>query len=366
MRFPAWILLTSSICRFSAGSPRERLQCRPEMKRLYDQLNGGSYSVALYGGVGMMPTCEDLRMIWLPLLDNATLRSLHLCPAPRQRRSPTIGASIGNRTLVFTPNNLFQPDAALIAHGNGAPGRNWKRHVAQPDNSWVEVARCPLSESFPYFFKMPGSGLSLFLGQTLALTARDEAKIIKQLKQADNVTLQGVRRVFNNPRAFGGLAAEGYNTVQFWDLNDGPGSEIIVTHWDTALDSAQNTNMSIQVANFSREAFCALPRSRRTQPHRPKAHQRRAPSCPRAWLRSGYEQNKINGAFGFRMTAGEMATLGWLRCGRWPHLRACSPSDWAVTLQDNDACPSWDENAPRKRLRDARVTLELSAYPSRC
>ena len=61
----------------------------PDFPALYEELNNGSYSERLYGAKHKLPRCSQLRLLWLPLMDNATLRTIHLCGdkgmVPRRR-----------------------------------------------------------------------------------------------------------------------------------------------------------------------------------------------------------------------------------------------------------------------------------------
>ena len=51
----------------------------PGFAALYRHLDGGGYSQALYGAPHKMPRCSQLRLIWLPLVNNATLNTIFLC-----------------------------------------------------------------------------------------------------------------------------------------------------------------------------------------------------------------------------------------------------------------------------------------------
>ena len=113
----------------------------PDFPALYEELNNGSYSERLYGAKHKLPRCSQLRLLWLPLMDNATLRTIHLCGGHLIVPQP-----IPPRLLYF-PFTYEYKDSAMVPAllGNAPDLRDpplepW----GLPSNAWVEVTHCPV------------------------------------------------------------------------------------------------------------------------------------------------------------------------------------------------------------------------------
>ena len=97
------------------------------------------YSEALYGAEGRVPS--DVRVVWLRLLDNATLSSLpRICQCVAQPPSRPF----------YTPNSVMHN-----------PADTFWLHVAAPtpplaDHSWAEVTHCPDDWTPMWFYHSPG------------------------------------------------------------------------------------------------------------------------------------------------------------------------------------------------------------------
>ena len=113
----------------------------PDFPALYEELNNGSYSERLYGARHKLPRCSQLRLLWLPLMENATLRTIHLCGDKGMVPRP-----IPPRLLYF-PFTYEYKDSAMVPTllGNAPDLRDpplepW----GLPSNAWVEVTHCPV------------------------------------------------------------------------------------------------------------------------------------------------------------------------------------------------------------------------------
>ena len=113
----------------------------PDFPALYEELNNGSYSERLYGARHKLPRCSQLRLLWLPLMDNATLRTIHLCGDKGMVPRP-----VPPRLLYF-PFTYEYKDSAMVPTllGNAPELRDpplepW----GLPSNAWVEVTHCPV------------------------------------------------------------------------------------------------------------------------------------------------------------------------------------------------------------------------------
>ena len=114
----------------------------PDFPALYEELNNGSYSERLYGAKHKLPRCSQLRLLWLPLMDNATLRTIHLCGDKGMVPRP-----IPPRLLYF-PFTYEYKDSAMVPalldrnapELRDPPLEPW----GLPSNAWVEVTHCPV------------------------------------------------------------------------------------------------------------------------------------------------------------------------------------------------------------------------------
>ena len=124
----------------------------PDFPALYEELNNGSYSEPLYGARHKLPRCSQLRLLWLPLMDNATLRTIHLCGDKGMVPRP-----IPPRLLYF-PFTYEYKDSAMVPAllGNAPDLRDpplepW----GLPSNAWVEVTHCPAGACVKIKFLTP-------------------------------------------------------------------------------------------------------------------------------------------------------------------------------------------------------------------
>ena len=136
----------------------------PGFASLYRHLDAGGYSEALYGAPHKMPRCSQLRLLWLPLIDNATLNSIFLC------RSDHTGVHlpVPERLLVMARGYQYK-DAAFVSTVGRGGNIDIRGTFAPPgiqSDSWIEVTHCPVGGEREnlWFYRMPGSGLSIFTG----------------------------------------------------------------------------------------------------------------------------------------------------------------------------------------------------------
>ena len=114
----------------------------PDFPALYEELNNGSYSERLYGARHKLPRCSQLRLLWLPLMDNATLRTIHLCgdkgmvPRPIPPRLLYFPFTYEYKDSAMVPALLDRNAPAL----RDPPLEPW----GIPSNAWVEVTHCPV------------------------------------------------------------------------------------------------------------------------------------------------------------------------------------------------------------------------------
>ena len=114
----------------------------PDFPALYEELNNGSYSERLYGAKHKLPRCSQLRLLWLPLMDNATLRTIHLCgdkgmvPRPIPPRLLYFPFTYEYKDSAMVPALLDRNAPAL----RDPPLEPW----GIPSNAWVEVTHCPV------------------------------------------------------------------------------------------------------------------------------------------------------------------------------------------------------------------------------
>ena len=248
------------------------------------------YSSLLYGATRTIPPLRELRLVWLPLLDNATLRSLFICIGRAPNRS-ALPAEHDHMTLLL-PFAYVPVNAAILPHAmpytTGRPSQSAPIRLTPdylPSGTWVEVTHCSVGFKTPFFYRLPGSGLSLFLGQTIGFNGSAEREL---RSHPDTIWTRT-------------LIEAGLDTVQFYE-SLGLSSEIVMLRPD------------------------------------------KLPQHADAPLHAG------------TMSAGEMARIGWLRCGLPPHVRRCHPDEPALRMQLRPpGCPAWYTHIPAERLTDARV-----------
>lgn len=97
------------------------------LRSLHASLNEGAYSTALYGAPHRLPPLREWGVLWLRLLDNATLRRLPRacsCQSAPERDKP----------FYYPLSALHSPADAFFLH-------RWVegRAAAVPDHGWAEV-----------------------------------------------------------------------------------------------------------------------------------------------------------------------------------------------------------------------------------
>lgn len=157
-----------------------------------------------------MPACSQLRLIWLPLIDDATLKTIWICGGADAIPEPT------PQNLLYFPQTPYQHyDAVVVA--SIRPGyvhadlRGQFSPRGVPSESWVEVTHCPVAAegARPFFYRMPGSGLSIFTGKV---------KVIGGFAEK-----HGARKRFDEFRG------AGFDTLHF-PAAVGSGEEIVSLH----------------------------------------------------------------------------------------------------------------------------------------
>ena len=133
---------------------------------LFHQWLQGEYSAVLYGGTHRLPALNDLKLVWLRLLDNDTLRCLPpLCFWDTLESASSLSA---RHSYLFEPSNTM-----------------WIQNAVKPleSHAWAEVTHCrERNESVSdesttswewkghrWYYHTPGSGQSLNIGRTLIL-----------------------------------------------------------------------------------------------------------------------------------------------------------------------------------------------------
>jgi hypothetical protein len=129
------------------------------VRSLCNHLGHDGYFTSVYGSESAAaPPCEELRMVWLPMLTNATLDSLE---------------GIG----VFESSPPERPFYMPISRKAHPPNALWITNAteltAAPPHGWIEVTHCGSEEEADgkygigaWFYAARGSGLSLNVGTT--------------------------------------------------------------------------------------------------------------------------------------------------------------------------------------------------------
>ena len=150
----------------------------------------------LYGGAHRLPVLDDLKLVWLRLLDNTTLS----CLPPMCFWDTFESAS----SLSARHSYLYEPSNSMWIQNDVTPLKS---------HAWAEVTRCRESgdsptdetltkrhwEHLPWFYHAPGSGQSIHIGRTLVMPYHP----------------------FNMSEQFLWAQAGAYDSVQFLDDQDG-------------------------------------------------------------------------------------------------------------------------------------------------
>lgn len=125
-----------------------------------------AYSAQLYGGFDRVPRAPSLKLIWLSLLDNATLVALPtICNEPEFLG--TLPPMTANGLKLYAKHSwLYTPADSVWVYHNSAPH-------ALPSGSWAEVTQCP-SATQQWYYHAPGSGVSLNIGKSAVLPNHDK------------------------------------------------------------------------------------------------------------------------------------------------------------------------------------------------
>jgi hypothetical protein len=147
----------------------------------------------------------------LPLIDNATLNSIFLC------RSDHTGVHlpVPERLLVMARGYQYK-DAAFVStvgRGGNIDIRGFFTPTGIQSDSWVEVTHCPVGAEREnlWFYRMPGSGLSIFTGRTQTFARRGRDNLPPNLDTAHwtNAPGPGQELVRLNTGKLGGLGVRG-------------------------------------------------------------------------------------------------------------------------------------------------------------
>lgn len=153
----------------------------------------GAYSAALYGATGRLPPPEQLRVVWLRLLSNSTLRALPLACSC---------ASAPPAQPFFVPiSHLHNPADGLWVHRR--PGSA----MAIPSGGWAEVTHCVDDWRPFWFYVAEGSALSINVGVTLVVTEEEDTGLHNN-EMAGDGPASHVGKIQK-------LRDEGYDSVQF-------------------------------------------------------------------------------------------------------------------------------------------------------
>lgn len=138
-----------------------------------------AYSEELYGAAGRVPM-QSLRVVWLSLLPKSALEHIATVGCCRWESKPPL------YPFYSTQDMLANPMDAMWVH-QPAPV------TAAASFSWVEVVHCPNDGAWPrvadvrrhawkfgpqWLYAAPGSGISVNLGRTLAVSSWAEAAVV--------------------------------------------------------------------------------------------------------------------------------------------------------------------------------------------
>ena len=166
-----------------ARAPFEQVSATAHLLRLLAPLDlNGSYSERLYGRTNAMPPLGHLRILWLELLSNESVRSLvyHAEPCRLYGLAPY-------RPLYSVRDIAFAtPLDSLWLHS--APNSA----SAIPNHTWVEVTHCPDLRRFGapaarwkylpmWLYVAGGSGAAVNVGRTIIVPDYDEASAVLEL-----------------------------------------------------------------------------------------------------------------------------------------------------------------------------------------
>ena len=135
----------------------------------------GEYSTQLYGESGQLPPAHELKVVYLRLLDNATLASrvsrVCQCNSVPKKQSPFYKTHSWSHNVADTIW-IHSKDTAIQSH------------------RWAEVTHCAdEAEHGSWFYVAPGSGISINVGRTLVLDYRRNRTAQALHSRADHARL---------------------------------------------------------------------------------------------------------------------------------------------------------------------------------
>ena len=134
----------------------------------------GTYSQQLYRGLSRVPAAHSLKVVYLRLLDNATLLSKvqRVCQCDSVNLHPFYKTHSRSHNIADT----------IWIHGND---------TVIGANEWAEVTHCPDAEEHgAWFYVAPGSGISINVGRTLVMDYRTDRSAQRLHTHTDRIRLR--------------------------------------------------------------------------------------------------------------------------------------------------------------------------------
>mmetsp|Transcript_34638 Transcript_34638/g.84272 ORF Transcript_34638/g.84272 Transcript_34638/m.84272 type:complete len:365 (-) Transcript_34638:513-1607(-) len=266
-----------------------------------------NYSVRLYGSKYRIDL-RRIRILWPALLTPKAFRSLLQPGVVTCGKDPRMSSE--THMFVDPPKNNLQAQAIWIHQPTLSRALLPREFAAPPSHSWVEVSHCYYSAEGGYnkiepmwFFAAPGSGLFLNVGRTVHLDIH--------LGGTDEKRRERMHRA---------LAAGNY-----YGLNE------LINGTESDLRCWKKTRAARCFKSLKSYDSMIFPlRKWRTWGHE-------------LWteivlLHRGAERTFVSSA------------LDWLRCGDFPRLRKCSPTDAAVRMQGPSCIRAMDRFAPMREI----------------
>ena len=137
----------------------------------------GAYSQKLYRGISRIPPAHSLKIVYLRLLDNATLLS-------RVQRVCQCNSALENVDPFYKTHSWSHNIAdAVWMHGDDS---------AIGNHQWAEVTHCPdEAEHGAWFYVASGSGISINVGKTLVIDYRTNRSAQLLHAHADHMKMRG-------------------------------------------------------------------------------------------------------------------------------------------------------------------------------
>lgn len=186
------------------------------------------YSMTLYNGTGRLPA--SLRVVWLRLLDNATLRALPLvcCGVPLPPWQP----------FMYPPSEVRTSTDSLWVHH---AGNQWQPLA---DHAWAEIVHCSDVWRPLWFYHAPGSGLSINVGKTYTMYHTGEWTGGEEHHgQLTHYSENEVVHRGDDQNWYENLRNQGYDSVQFVRHKEDNSPEllheIVMLRWTDHLAGAE-------------------------------------------------------------------------------------------------------------------------------